>query len=172
MEDATLSDDMLSGNITNKDFTLHFISVYRDMPMLWKIKSKDYMDKNKRSTAIKKMTNLLKMCRRNITEEDVKKKINILRTSFKRENNKVKKSMLSGSGTDDIYVPSLWYYKDLEFLQDQMEGESGISSIIEQEVNSSIVYCIVFFTRTYEATLNQYKLTSDCTKNIYNAKSA
>jgi hypothetical protein len=154
MEDATLSDDMLSGNITNKDFTLHFISVYRDMPMLWKIKSKDYMDKNKRSTAIKKMTNLLKMCRRNITEEDVKK------------------SMLSGSGTDDIYVPSLWYYKDLEFLQDQMEGESGISSIIEQEVNSSIVYCIVFFTRTYEATLNQYKLTSDCTKNIYNAKSA
>ncbi|CAH2208356.1 jg25629, partial [Pararge aegeria aegeria] len=45
--------------------------------------------------------------------------------------------MLSGSGTDDLYVPSLWYYKDLEFLQDQMEGESGISTIIEQEESSS-----------------------------------
>lgn len=81
------------------------------------------------------MTNLLKICRRNITEEEVKKKINILRTSFKRENNKVKKSMLSGSGTDDLYVPTLWYYKELEFLQDQMEEESGISTVTETQVN-------------------------------------
>lgn len=140
MEDGTHSDDidMLSANITDREFTLHFISVYRDMPMLWKIKSKEYMDKNKRGTALKKMTNLLKMCRRNITEEDVKKKINILRTSFKREQNKVKKSMLSGAGTDDLYVPSLWYYKDLEFLQDQVEEEAGISTI-KEKVNSSTV---------------------------------
>lgn len=93
------------------------------------------MDKHKRINAIKKLTELLKVSRRNITEEDVKKKINILRTTFKRENNKVKKSMVSGSGTDEVYVPSLWHYKELEFLQDQMEEESGISSITEQMVN-------------------------------------
>lgn len=43
--------------------------------------------------------------------------------------------MLSGSGTDDLYVPTLWYYKELEFLQDQMEEESGISTVIETQVN-------------------------------------
>jgi hypothetical protein len=43
--------------------------------------------------------------------------------------------MVSGSDTNEVYVPSLWYYKDLEFLQDQMEEKSGISSITEQMVN-------------------------------------
>lgn len=74
--------------------------------MLWRIKSKEYMDKHKRINAIKKLTELLKVSRWNITE-DVKKKINILQTTFKGENNKVKKSMVSGSGTDEVYVPSL-----------------------------------------------------------------
>lgn len=45
--------------------------------------------------------------------------------------------MLSGFGTDDLYTPSLWYYIELEFLQDQVEEESGISTIIEQQVNNS-----------------------------------
>ncbi|KAL4125840.1 hypothetical protein QTP88_010080 [Uroleucon formosanum] len=103
---------MNDNNISEKEFLLQFISIYRDMPMLWRIKSKEYMDKHKRINAIKKLTELLK-----------------------RENNKVKKSMVSGSGTDEVYVPLLWYYKELEFLQDQMEEESGISSIIEQMVN-------------------------------------
>jgi len=99
---CAMNDD----NISEKEFLLQFISIYRDLPMLWRIKSKEYMDKHKRINAIKKLTELLKVYRRNITE-DVKKKINILRTTFKREKNKVKKSMVSGSGTDEVYVPSL-----------------------------------------------------------------
>lgn len=76
------------------------------------------MDKHKRINAIKKLTELLKVSRRNITEEDVKKKINILRTTFKRENNKVKKSMVSRSGTDEVYVPSFYgTTKNLNFCK-------------------------------------------------------
>jgi len=82
---------MNDNNFSEKEFLLQFISVYRDMPMLWRVKLKEYMDKYKRINAIKKPTELLKVSRRNITEEDVQKKINILRTTFKRENNKVKK---------------------------------------------------------------------------------
>jgi len=99
---CAMNDD----NISEKEFLLQFISIYRDLPMLWRIRSKEYMDKHKRINAIKKLTELLKVYRRNITE-DVKKKINILRTTFKREKNKVKISMVSGSGTDEVYVPSL-----------------------------------------------------------------
>jgi hypothetical protein len=65
---------MNDNNISEKEFLLQFISIYRDMPMLWRIKSKEYMDKHKRMNAIKKLTELLKVSRRNITEEDVKKK--------------------------------------------------------------------------------------------------
>jgi len=76
MENITaINDNGNSGNISKKEFLLQFISIYRDMPMLWRINSKDYMDKNKRINAIKKMTELLKVSRWSITEEDVKKKL-------------------------------------------------------------------------------------------------
>lgn len=74
------------------------------------------------------------MCRLNITEDEVKKpKQNYLPTSIKHENNKVKRAMFSGSGTD--VIPCLCYYKELKILQEQMEGEPGISTLIENRVN-------------------------------------
>lgn len=41
---------------------LNFIYIYWDIPMLWQV-PKEYMDKNERSAALKKITNSLKMCR-------------------------------------------------------------------------------------------------------------
>jgi len=47
----------------------------------------------------------------------LKKKINILRSTFKRENNKVNKLMVSGSGTDKVYVHSDGTTKKLNFCK-------------------------------------------------------
>ncbi|CAG4958184.1 unnamed protein product [Colias eurytheme] len=123
--------------LSDKEYQLYFISLFRDSPQLWKEKSNEYKDKHKRDLALKKMVQVLKVCRPQITEEDVKKKINILLTTFNRENKKVKKSRVSGSSTDDLYVPSLWYFKELQFLEDQMEPESGIGTT-GSEVSSVI----------------------------------
>ncbi|KAM4049839.1 uncharacterized protein ACNLHF_011910 isoform 1-T2 [Anomaloglossus baeobatrachus] len=49
----------------------------------------------------------------------VKKKIQELRTVYKKEVNKVEKSKKSGAGTDQVYVSPLWYYNLLEFTRDQ-----------------------------------------------------
>ncbi|CAJ0963028.1 unnamed protein product [Ranitomeya imitator] len=38
---------------------------------------------------------------------------------YKKEVNKVEKSQKSGAGTDDVYVPNLWYYDLLAFTRDQ-----------------------------------------------------
>jgi len=39
--------------------------------------------------------------------------------------------MKSGGGTDDVYVPSLWYFDELDFLRDQeIQGISTIDEII------------------------------------------
>lgn len=52
-------------------------------------------------------------------KETVTKKINSLRTVYKKELAKVKRSAASGSGEEDIYKPSLWYFNIMDFLNDQ-----------------------------------------------------
>lgn len=51
-----------------------------------------------------------------VSVEDIRKKINNLRTQFFAELNKVKKSMVSGTSADDIYIPTLWCFDQLAFL--------------------------------------------------------
>jgi hypothetical protein len=48
----------------------------------------------------------------------VKKRITGRRTKYRRELDKIKESKKSGAGTDDIYVPTLWYFKEIDFLRD------------------------------------------------------
>ncbi|CAJ0957693.1 unnamed protein product [Ranitomeya imitator] len=54
-----------------------------------------------------------------VDENIVRKKIQALRTVFKQEVNKVEKSKKSGAGTDEVYVPKLWYYDLMAFTRDQ-----------------------------------------------------
>jgi hypothetical protein len=66
----------------------------------------------------------------------VHKKINGLRTAYRRELKKITDSTKSGIGTDDIYVPSLWYFDDLDFLRHhkiQVAGKSAMVDEPEQE---------------------------------------
>ncbi len=50
--------------------------------------------------------------------ESAMKKTNNLRSTFRRELQKINDSKRSGAGRVDIYVPSLWYFNDLIFLVD------------------------------------------------------
>ncbi|KAK3885443.1 hypothetical protein Pcinc_010358 [Petrolisthes cinctipes] len=63
----------------------------------------------------------------------VVKKINIFRSNYRRELKKVLGSEKSGAGTDDLYIPSLWYYKHLTFLRNQENQEVGVSSIEKED---------------------------------------
>ncbi|XP_064089470.1 uncharacterized protein LOC135203599 [Macrobrachium nipponense] len=46
------------------------------------------------------------------------KKINALRTNYRKEKRKISQSLQSGAGADTVYTPSLWYYPLLQFLDD------------------------------------------------------
>ena len=46
------------------------------------------------------------------------RKINSLRTVYRKEQQKVNKSNRSGAGADEIYKPTLWYYDLLHFLNE------------------------------------------------------
>ncbi|XP_073440607.1 uncharacterized protein [Dendrobates tinctorius] len=111
-----------SSQVANsQDFIRLFIEMYRSMPCLWKVKSPDYSNKYKKKVAYEKLVHLYQENHPSETVDEavIKKKIQALRTVFKKELNKVEKSTRSGAGTDEVYVPKLWYYNLLEFTRDQ-----------------------------------------------------
>ncbi|XP_049939469.1 uncharacterized protein LOC126416045 isoform X2 [Schistocerca serialis cubense] len=127
--------DVSSRLITEKEFLLQFISLYREFPELWKIGSEGYRDKKKRALAINKIAEVLRLSQPYITREDVKRKINIVRTTYNRESNKIRKSKQSASSPGEIYVPKLWYFNELSFLDNQLEEEAAIGAIENQVID-------------------------------------
>lgn len=120
--------------ITERDFVLLLISLYRDYPALWKIKSKEYADKNKRSLALSSIVKALRVYKPAYTEDLLKKKNNALRTNFNKERKKIEQAQRSGASPDDVPKPSLYYYNELLFLSDQMcisDTESSLSSEVK-----------------------------------------
>ncbi|CAJ0957761.1 unnamed protein product [Ranitomeya imitator] len=105
----------------DQKFVWALIDMYRSLPCLWKIKSADYSNRYKKKAVYEKLVALYKEHHptETVDENIVRKKIQALRTVYKKEINKVEKSMKSGPGTDDVYVPKLWYYDLLVFTPDQ-----------------------------------------------------
>lgn len=61
--------------------------------------------------------------------EDVKKKINNLRSQFSHEYNKVHTGGHSGEGRDDVYEPSVWWYEKLLFLTAYIKPRKSHSTL-------------------------------------------
>ncbi|XP_073408526.1 uncharacterized protein [Dendrobates tinctorius] len=118
-----INDQMASSSqvANSQDFIRLFTEMYRSLPCLWKVKSPDYSNKYKKKVAYEKLVQLYQENHPSETVDEavIKKKIQALRTVFKKELNKVEKSTRSGAGTDEVYVPKLWYYNLLEFTRDQ-----------------------------------------------------
>ncbi|KAL4104621.1 hypothetical protein QTP88_019915 [Uroleucon formosanum] len=104
----------------DKKFVAEFIDEYKNHPALWNVKIKA----------------LVLKCKEKIPEADeafVKKKINNLRTAFRRELAKVRSSKRTGSSTDDIYILTLIRLKLilwLKILRLKIRSFSSPSSVI------------------------------------------
>ncbi|XP_055910405.1 piggyBac transposable element-derived protein 2-like [Eupeodes corollae] len=59
----------------------------------------------------------------------IKNKITNIRTCYRRELKKVADSLKSGAGGEDVYIPSLWYFYELDFLRDQEEAFESVSTV-------------------------------------------
>ena len=114
---------------SEKKFLLELIEVYKTLPALWNIKSDCYSDRTKKDNAYKTLLQKFKEQYPEGTKDELKKRINSLRTSFRKELKKVKDSTRSGAGADEIYDPSLWCFDALLFLTDQETPASSRSTI-------------------------------------------
>ncbi|XP_063868894.1 uncharacterized protein LOC135104973 [Scylla paramamosain] len=112
--------------------TLLLIELYRQNPCLWNVKSTVYKDRNKRVAAINEITAGLNRNGLSVTASEVKKKIESIRSQYRRELRKQEKSKKSGAGADDIYTPILWCFDDLCFLNDGDSKRESVSSMDSQ----------------------------------------
>lgn len=102
-----------------KTSTLKFIKKYRSLDSIWNVKSKEYHNRDKKDIAYTALLDVVKKFDPQATKDTLVKKINNLRSAFRKELKKVNFAQKSGWVT---YVPRLWYYSDLLFLVDQEEA--------------------------------------------------
>ena len=106
-----------------------FIELYRSEECLWKIKSPSYSNRNLKEQAYQRLLQFVHTFEPTATKHTITKNKRNIRSTFRREKKKVTASNLSGAGFDQVYVPKLWYYNQLVFLQDQEETRAACSSL-------------------------------------------
>ncbi|PIO12269.1 hypothetical protein AB205_0000870 [Aquarana catesbeiana] len=97
------------------------------MRNLWEVKHPQYYLKHVRKSTLERLLTFVQTYIAEATMEMLISKIGILRNMYKREHNKIQNSMRSGASADDVYVPRLWYYNKLHFLDDQTEARASLS---------------------------------------------
>lgn len=117
--------------VTEKQFWAEFIELYRQNECLWRIRSKDYINKRKKNEAYELLAEKLKEKDSDATIETVKKRINNMRSVFRKEMKKVSESIRSGASAADVYAPQLWYYSLLLFLKDQETPRKSATNMDE-----------------------------------------
>ncbi|KAL1509993.1 hypothetical protein ABEB36_004653 [Hypothenemus hampei] len=117
----------------SEEFTKNFLDIYKSYPCLWKIKSKDYTNRNLKNAAYDKLVEYCKPIIPDVNRDYVVKKIQSFRGSFRKELQKVQNSKRSGAGSDQIYTPTLWYFELLLFTMDEELPTTSISNIEADE---------------------------------------
>lgn len=126
--------------IFNNATLLHFIELYRKNECLWNVKAVDYKKSDKRKKAVAEMA-----IQFGVTEEFVKKKIQSLRSTYIQEKKKIADSKRTGTGSDDVYIPSLFWFHELEFLQDVIIPRKTTSNLDNNtQVSRLKLYWILF----------------------------
>lgn len=103
------------------DFLTEFIQLYRSFPCLWQVRYKGYKDRLLRNRAYDTLVQKLREVNPIADRETVIRKINTLRTAFRREYKKVRSSQKMVQNPRQRYRSSLWYYDILKFVAEQNE---------------------------------------------------
>lgn len=131
------------------EFITGLIDIYRSNPCLWKIKSKNYANRLMRDKAYSSLLEYFKSVDESASIDTVKNKLNNLRSSFRKELKKVNKSKKSGTGSEDVYTPTLWYFKLLLFTSDQEEALQPISNDNDDDMDAEVSDNEVRFVSKY-----------------------
>lgn len=124
---------MSNNKATERAFILECIRVYKSLPALWNCKCKGYSNRQEKNEAYDVLIKKFREKYPESTREDVTRKINSLRTNFRKEVKRINGWNRNGSGTDDGEEPTLWYFEEMSFLRDQDDSQKS-NKTVDQRV--------------------------------------
>lgn len=131
-----------------KCFLSKFIECYEKNKALWDVTSSEYKIREKKNYGYRELLKIFKNIKQDATIDDVKKKINSLRSNYRRELRKLKQKQ-SEAGTDDIYQSSVWWFDKMNFLEYLGKPLESIYSLdLTQEFQEEETVNKIFFNQT------------------------
>ncbi|XP_049875471.1 uncharacterized protein LOC126373364 [Pectinophora gossypiella] len=104
-----------------KKYLMRVIDLYRDMPYLWQKDNKLYSNKVMKAEGYRVLLEVYKQFDKNADITKIRKKLENLRTTYVKELKKVRASKQKAAGKQEVYVPTLWYYDRLSFLESTVD---------------------------------------------------
>lgn len=115
----------------HRRFIAEFIELYKSYPTLWNLKSPEYNDRDSKRDAYVKLVDKLQEIEPDCTKQDVIKKINSLRSAFRREYRKVRRMRACGK----VYNPTLWYYDLISFTVTDNRSKFKVNTVKVRKEN-------------------------------------
>lgn len=103
--------------IPQTDRWIEFFRLYRQLPALWKVTDEVYKNKRLKKIAYDKLLACYQRIDATANVDSMRRRMNGIRTCYRRELRKVEHSELTANSADDVYVPHLWYFSELFFLR-------------------------------------------------------
>lgn len=125
---------------------LELIDLYRDNECLWNPIDNDYKNKIKKMDAWNEISGILKC-----DPGEVKKKMESLLSSFRRERQKHEQSVKTGSGTNEIYTSTWFAFKNMLFLMDKFAPKQTKNTEVSKHL-----YFITLYTNIVVILLYKY----------------
>lgn len=96
---------------------IEFFKLYHDLPALWKVMDDVYKNKRLKKQAYEQLLECYQRIDPKANVDSMRRKMNGIRTCYRRELRKVERSEKAAKSANDIYVPHLWYFNELFFLR-------------------------------------------------------
>lgn len=118
--------------------TVRFVELYADERVLYDASMENYRDRDVRMAAAKRISNTLAIP--GFGPKEVMAKFKNLRSSYCQQLKKIADSERSGSGTDDIYVPKVfWFHQMNSFIRSFVQQRATQSNLVS-EIKGNIFF--------------------------------
>lgn len=118
-----------------------FLELYQREECVWNVKSENYKNLPLRDKSYENIRSGMEID--TLTINDIKNKIKSIRTTYRVELNKLLKANKSGTGTEDVYKPKLFWFAQadafLRAISVPRESESNLVS------NKSTIFYIALY---------------------------
>lgn len=119
-------------SLEDKVFTLEFIKKYQSLPALWDVNNKDYSSRLRKLGQYEELLAKYREKYPNAQKQDVTKRINVLRTNFRKELRKCNNPREWGKQKS-------WYFNAMKFLIPQRTMTIKVQKESECQENKEVV---------------------------------